>query len=404
MKIGQFVTRMVLCLLIHLFSVAASRGPSSWSSQKPQLLTTVPFRQLIGGVVIIQAKLNQYPDTLNFILDTGSAGISLDSTTCARLQLPVTPSDRIIRGIGGVRAVSYALNNSLLLPNLKIDSLDFHINNYDQISSVYGIQVDGIIGYGLFSRYIVRVDYDKEMIELYSAGKFEYEKGGELLKPVMGQIPVLPFLVKNPRPIHAKYYFDTGAGLCLLLSREFVKDSSLLRMRRRPKVTKTEAQGLGGKMELDITTVQEIKFGGYQFRNVPAYIFDDVANVTAYPYLGGVIGNDLLRRFNLTLNYQEKEIYIIPNTHFRDPFDYSYTGLIFYFIEGKCQVTDVIVGSPAEKAGFKAGDIIVAVDNNFSNNIQQYREILKDVGSKVRIIILRDGKLDSKKLPIKSIL
>ena len=43
---------------------------------------------------------------------------------------------------------------------LTIDSLDFHVNDYDILSSVYGDRIDGIIGYSFFSRYIVKIDYD----------------------------------------------------------------------------------------------------------------------------------------------------------------------------------------------------------------------------------------------------
>jgi membrane-associated protease RseP (regulator of RpoE activity) len=210
------------------------------------------------------------------------------------------------------------------------------------------------------------------------------------------------------RTITNRYYFDTGAGMCLLLSSQFVNDSSVLQEKRRRRKTKkiiqTEAQGLGGKMSMSLTTIPEFRIGNYTFRNVPTYIFDDKSNVTAYPFLGGMIGNDLLRRFNITLNYSRKEIYLMPNTHFRDMFDYSYTGLIIYLIDGRVEVTDVIKGSPAEKAGFKKGDIIVAINNNLGNNLQLFRELLKNIGTKAVCLISRDNDLLIKKLPIKSIL
>lgn len=139
-------------------------------------------------------------------------------------------------------------------------------------------------------------------------------------------------------------------------------------------------------------------------RNVPTYIFDDKTNVTAYPFLGGMIGNDLLRRFNITLNYGKKEIYMTPNSHFRDMFDYSYTGLIIYLINNRVEVTDIIKGSPAEKAGFRKGDIIMAINNNLGPNLQLFRELLKNIGTRAVCLISRDKDLIIKKLPIKSIL
>ncbi|HPZ88460.1 MAG TPA: PDZ domain-containing protein, partial [Flavihumibacter sp.] len=141
-------------------------------------------------------------------------------------------------------------------------------------------------------------------------------------------------------------------------------------------------------------------------RRVPTYIFDDEYNVTSYPYLGGLIGNDLLRRFNVYLNYQRRDIYLVPNRHFRDPFDYAYTGLGFYHINGHVTVTDIMKGSPAEKAGFREGDIIIAVNNNMSRNIQVYRAMLQQPGEKLKVLVVRreDGKLDELILKVANIL
>lgn len=408
----------LLLLFCWLCSLAASGNSTSASALVPPsasqadtikdavLITSFPFKQYYGGVVVIHALLNGIPDTLQFILDTGSAGISLDTNTCVRLNIPLTPSDRIVRGLGGTKQVSFAMDRTLRLPGLDVDSLNFHVNDYELISQVYGLQVDGIIGYSLLSRYIVNVDYDKEMINIYSKGRFSYPKGGLLLKPSLTLIPIISAPLRNGKAqTNNRYYFDTGAGMCLLLSNQFVKDSGLLSSRKRQrKIIQTEAQGLGGKMEMHITTIQEFKIGNYSFRNVPVYLFDDKTNITAYPFLGGMIGNDLLRRFNLFLNYPKKEIYLQPNTHYRDPFDYSYTGLIIYLINGRVEITDIIKNSPAEKAGFKKGDVILAINNNFSNNLTIYRDLLKNVGTRPTLVIMRNNELQLKKLPIKSIL
>jgi predicted metalloprotease with PDZ domain len=152
-----------------------------------------------------------------------------------------------------------------------------------------------------------------------------------------------------------------------------------------------------------LTTVKEVKLGPYRFRDVPTYIFDDQYNVTSYPNLGGLVGNDILRRFNVILNYEHRSIYLMPNSHYRDQFDYSYTGLGIYWVEGEVQVGDIMKGSPAEKAGFKEDDVVVAVGNNFSNNIQTYKNLLQNIGEKVKIIVKRNGQLVELYLVVKSI-
>jgi predicted aspartyl protease len=366
-------------------------GQKAVADEPAKLITQFKFLQFSGGVVVIQGRVNEYPDTLNFILDTGSGGISLDSATVEALSIPTTPSDRTIRGIAGIRKVNYLYNATLHLPGLSLDSLNFHVNDYEILSSVYGVKIDGIIGYSFFRRYIVHFYYDKLLLSVYSQGDFKYRRGGYFLKPMLTSIPIVNADFRDSRKLNSRFYFDSGAGLCFLLSDSFNRDSVALNPNKKPFVT--QAEGLGGKMEMRLTTVKEVKIGPYRFRNVPTYIFEDIYNITAYPYLAGLIGNDLLRRFNVTLNYAKREIHLIPNSHYRSPFDYAYTGLGIYVVNGRIQVEDVIPGSPGEASGFKTGDILIGVGNNFSNNIQAYKNLLQMRGQKIKIVVNRNDSL-----------
>lgn len=351
-------------------------------------ITSFPFKLLTGGIIILKARLAEYKDTLNFILDTGSGGISLDSMTTERLDIKTELSDRTIRGIAGIRQVRFAYNHSLHLPGLRMDSLNFHINDYEVLSGSYGEHIDGIMGYSFLSRYIVKIDYDSLRIHVYSKGTFKYPRGGFLLKPILVNLPVVTFPIRDESDILTRYYFDTGAGMCLLLSSDFVSDSNFINPKR--KWYATQAEGLGGKAPMRQGVIKQIKLGPYKFKNVPTYIFDDEYNVTSYPYLGGLIGNDLLRRFNVIINYGKRDLYLMPNSHLRDPFDYAYTGLGIYMIDGDVKVIDVMPKSPAELAGFKPGDIIMAVENNFSSNIQTYKTLLQSATGKLKILVMRD--------------
>ena len=65
---------------------------------------------------------------------------------------------------------------------------------------------------------------------------------------------------------------------------------------------------------------------------------------------------------------------------------------------------DIITNSPGDKAGFKTGDIIFSIDNVFSNNIQLFKTTLQNAGSKIKILVLRDGKPLVLTMQVKSIL
>ena len=389
-------------IIVFIFIINIVRAQEEFVPPPAKHITSFSFRMLSGGIIILKAKVSQFPDSLNFIFDTGSGGISLDSMTTVALGITGTLSDKTIRGIAGIRQVKFAYNHKLHLPGLTVDSLNFHINDYEVLTSAYGEKIDGIIGFSFISRYILKIDYDSSKMHVYTKGTMKYPRGGFLLRPILTSIPVMTADIKDVREVRTRFYFDTGAGMCLLLSNDFASDSAFTRPKR--KWFTTQAEGLGGKAPMRQGVIKQIKIGPYRFRNVPTYIFEDQYNVTSYPYLGGLIGNDLLRRFNLIINYAKRDIYMVPNTHFKDVFDYSYTGIGMYVIDGEIRIIDVMPGSPAEDAGFKSEDIIMAVENNFSQSIQAYKNLMQSPGQKLKVLVLREGEPMILTLKVKSIL
>ena len=383
--------RKISFIILLLFTLVKINAQEILPQKEAKLITRFPFTQYSGGVMMIKARFEGLQDSLNFILDTGSGGISLDSSTCADFNIALTQSDTSITGIGGVHKVSFTFDKTLTLPGLKIEHLNFHVNNYEVLSSVYGEKVDGIIGYSFFSRYIVKINFDSLMIEVFSPGRIDYSKKGTTLHPAFTNLPIQWLNVKDKRQLGFNFYIDTGAGLYLLFSEKFAQDSGILLNRRKPVIT--QAQGMAGKLQMKLTVIKELRVGPYRFKHVPVYLYKDDYNVTSYPFTGGLLGNDLLRRFNMVFNYPNREIHLSPNSHYFDDFDYTYTGLGIFYVNNKIMVEDVIAGSPADKAGFKVNDEVFAVNRNFSGNIQSYKDALQKPNETIKIIIIRNGEV-----------
>ena len=382
------MVRIILYIFFYFITVHAM-AQEQFVERPAKFITKFSFRQITGGVILIKALINNLPDSLNFILDTGSGGISLDTATCEALKIPHSPSGRTINGIAGIKEVDFAKNNELVLPGLRVKGLDFYVNDYEILTNVYGIKIDGIIGYSFFSRYIVKINFDSSSIEIFNPGLIRYPSGGYLLHPLFTALPIQTLRIKDAQKITANFYLDTGAGLCFLMSSDFANDSAVLLKKRKPQLVET--QGLGGKKKMAVTIIKELRIGPYTFRRVPTHIMEDQYNATSYPYIGGLLGDDILRRFNIVFNYQKREVFITPNSHFRDDFDYSYTGMSIYYIGGRIVIDDVIAGSPAFKAGFKKDDVIMAVNNNFSNDIAVYKNLLQSEKQTVKVLIIRNN-------------
>ena len=393
----------LLFLLSILFSRALPLAAQEEFVLPPsRQIATIPFTQLTGGIVLLKAQFEEFPDTLNFILDTGSSGISLDSSTAEYLGLEPVQTDKTIRGIAVMKKVSFLYDKTLHFPGLSIDSLNFHINDYSILTAVYGEQIDGIIGYSVLSRYIVKLNYDSSRLSFWTIGTMKYPRGGYLLKPVFNQLVAQSLRVKDARPVQTRFLYDMGAGVCMLFNKDFVDDSNFLD--RKKKVWTKEGEGLGGKIDMELRVIREVKVGPYKFRNVPVYVFDDEYNVTNYPFMGGLVGNDILRRFNVILNYAQEDIHITPNSQYLQHFDYSYSGVELYLVNGMIIIGDVAKGSPAEAAGCKEGDEVLGVNKNFSQNLNQYKIALQVPNEKVKIIIRRDGQIQEIEFKVRSII
>ncbi len=365
----------------------------NWAQGQTVPLTRIPFLQVTGGVIIIQAQLNPHEDTLQFIFDTGSSGISLDSATAQHLGCKPTYDGLLIRGIAGVREVPQLRQQTLTIGGLRTDSLDFYINDYSVLTSIYGVRIDGVIGYAMLSRYIVSIDYEKQCMEWFAPGTFNYPRKGWLLQPQINRLPAYPFTIQELQTKSYPLLIDIGAGLNLLFSERFAQEAGVLDKTRKSWITSGE--GIGGQIELRLTVLRSIRIGPYRFKKIPITIFDDRYNVTNYPHWAGLIGNDLMRRFNIILNYPAGEIHLRPNRFYLDDFDYAYIGMELYLIDGSIRIGFVANNSPAQEAGLQVGDEIIAINKIVSGKLDAYKSELAHASKKVTIVYKRNGKIES---------
>ena len=88
----------IYCAILSLFILVNLQAQEILPQKEAKFITRFPFKQFSGGVMVLQARFGNIKDTLNFILDSGSGGISLDSSTCVEFDIPLRPSDTTITG------------------------------------------------------------------------------------------------------------------------------------------------------------------------------------------------------------------------------------------------------------------------------------------------------------------
>jgi len=387
-----------LCCWIGMLQLAF--GQANLLESKANLITTLSFDELTGGIIIIRAQLDNSKDSVNFILDTGSGGVSLDSTLARFLGWELVPSDKTVKGIAGIKNVPFSYNHNIHFNNLTLEHVDMYINDYSLLTSVYGVRIDGIIGFSFLRKYIFYINYDTHQITIYTPGVYNY-KGGAFLNTSFYNLPVTELVLQDQTKIKPNFIFDIGAGLNVLVSQQYDSAYNLLDLKR--KKYQVQAEGIGGKKQMEISIIKKLQIGPYKFKNIPIHVFDDEFNVTNFPRMGGLVGNDILRRFNVVLNYPAQSIYITPNNHYYDVFDYAYTGLGIYLVEGRITIVDIVADSPGDRAGFKSGDILFSVNKKLVNNIQDLKNILQNSIGKQQVIIIREGQPLLKQLYVRDI-
>jgi S1-C subfamily serine protease len=112
--------------------------------------------------------------------------------------------------------------------------------------------------------------------------------------------------------------------------------------------------------------------------------------------LAGNLGNSLLRHFVLTLDYGKQQVIIEPGTEFNGTFPEDRSGLLVGQGEdGGPMVSFVAAGTPAQEAGFVAGDVIAAVDGRPATEyggVLPIRELLRQApGTRLEFTLLRQG-------------
>jgi hypothetical protein len=392
MLLLYFSKAMYLKFFVFLFSF-------SYYSAIAQKITTIPFEELYGGVMIIKAQVGDYKDTLHFIFDSGSSHISLDSTTAADLGIVTAEQDFLIKGIGGLKKVKRTKPLTLKLPKLDTDTFDFSVNDYALLEESYGQRVDGIIGYSFINKYLLNVNFDSGVIHVYHKNtNYKKPKKGYTLHYRLPYLPNTNIPIKDDRVAAPSMYIDCGAGLALLLDERYARDSNFLQKNKKP--LQIQVEGVAGIAKTRITTIKELKLGPFKFKKVPTYLYNDEFDILRYPIHSGLLGNDVLRRFNWWLNYSKNEIHITPNKSFHDVFDYSYTGLSIFLIDGVVTITEVIENSPAAKAGLQKDDVIIAIDGTIVTSVKQTKNLLQATNRKVDIIAIRNNKPIKAKLKI----
>jgi predicted aspartyl protease len=148
------------------------------------------------------------------------------------------------------------------------------------------------------------------------------------------------------------FAIDTAASSALHLMLPEMRARELL---RGLMSSRTLVEGVDGLHEQAVASMPEVVLTGVRFENVPFTLSPRGTFSYGANGVQGVIGVDMLRRFNAVLDYGRDRVWLTPNGARGAPFRRNRIGVV----SGPGGTVALVApGSPAERAGFRAGDVI----------------------------------------------
>ena len=342
-------------------SSAAQKDQKDYRFTSGQSALRIPFEEN-DGHIFLQVRINDSAP-LWFGLDTGAIRSIIDTRRAQSLGLRSEGTQQV-GGAGGTEEAAIIKGTSIKLPGAELHNQTIWALPLEAISVANGREMAGIIGYELFSHFVVEIDYAALYINLYEPQTYKYRGRGESIPLGLqdGEI-YIPAKVTVPgrETLEGQFVVDTGGNGSLLLAKSFVDEHKLLAS-VGPTIP-AGGGGVGGAIQMDLGRVKSLQVGGFVFDN-PLTGFIKVGQI-AEPGKAGNIGGRLLRRFRVTFDYSRRQMMLEPNAHFPETDEADMSGAALMSEPPTFKVIKVIrvrPDSPAARAGLKQHDVIIAVD------------------------------------------
>ena len=286
--------------------------------------------------------------------------------------------------------------------------------NFINISELIGLNVHGIIGSEFFKNHVVEIDFDKHQLVI---SKCEVVREGKFSK--YAEIPIelnasKPYI--NARislnlqdTITVKLLVDTGASLTSMIQ---TNTHPLLKLPEKT-IPSRIGHGFGGNIEGYVGKIGYFEIQDFKFQNLLSYFqttdgFVLDQNLTKR---NGLLGNNILDRFKVAIDYCNSKMYLKPSSkHYDKPFEYDKSGLIVYAYGDRLNqyiIRYVSPGSPAAEADIRVDDQILKI-GCFPLSLFSLDEISnklsKKAGTKVKLKLRRGKEEFSKSIVLRDLI
>jgi hypothetical protein len=215
----MFALVLAFFVCLPLFPAKVTEEAIGYGFSEGKAATTIPFRSY-RNLIVISVQLN---DTLNLnlILDTGTRSLILFGKKIGKLTNIATGRKIKINGRGTMKSVdaNFSYPNKIKIGDVIGRGIGAAVlKESDLVDVAPGI--DGIIGYELFVRFCIQIDYAKRIITLYDAVPEDtFRSFHSVNLDMVDQRPEIVSTIQTSRKkkMQVRTLIDTGSSLGLLV-------------------------------------------------------------------------------------------------------------------------------------------------------------------------------------------
>jgi len=361
----------------------------------PSGVAKVTF-QLVNNHIYVDGRIDGKParlvvDTGGFNMLTPAGARKFGIAGEGRLSAAGTGENRTDLEIGHAQSVSVGA--------VTLDAPVFYITDLGRLAAVEGVEFDGLVGYELFRRFDVQIDYAGAQLTIAEPARFVVPTGATQLPFELDDHQPIVAGTLDGRPIRIS--IDTGSRSSLTLHSPFVKKNALL-ARYGANVESVTGWGVGGAQRGYPARLGTLQLGDLQIDGIAADLYAGNKGSFANPDIDGNMGGGVLRRFTVAFDYANRRMYLKPNAHLDEFDNFDRSGLWLLGDGDALKVADVAAGSAGEQAGLRSGDRITLIDGIAvaKRPLPQWRQLLADspAGTVLALHFARDGAQKSAQL------
>ncbi len=377
------------------FGAPDSTGGNALRWLKSPGVATLPF-DYTARHVWLKASIDGGPEQ-DFLFDTGASVSVLDSSFAASHGI-ATSGRMQAAGAGAAGSAAFAKLGSLAVRGPDGDGVELHdlqvavLSVNPMFAPYFWREMAGIIGYDVISRFVVTIDYDRGVLVLHDPKTFRYDGREAPLPMVMnGVVPGLAGTLDDQ--FAGVFRLDVGSSSTVDLHGPFARQNGIEgRLRDRHYVS---GAGFGGEFQNTLGRAKAMAFGPYRWTEPMVTVSHATEGAFASEEFAGNVGNRILERFRVTLDYDGRRVWLEPGARYHERDSFTRAGILLTHEDGRVLARSVLPGSPAAKAKLAEGDEIVKVDGRPIGewNLRDLEELFERGanGRRVPFEVVHDG-------------